>query len=160
MKEHEGFDVKISDFPELLLAVLEHQGDPAQLGKAIAMFIEWRIDTKLPPNKSRAFNLIDDDPNIKAGKDYRFDVCCAVEKPVDSNDKSLAYTSIPAGKCAVVRHIGSNDSIGAVVHYLCFNWLPKSGCQLRDFPIFFERISFFPDVPESEMITDVCLPIT
>ena len=66
---------------------------------------------------------------------------------------------IPAGKCAVVRHIGSDDSIGLAVQYLYGEWLNHSDFEIRDFPLFFERVSFFPEVSENEMITDVYLPI-
>ena len=31
--------------------------------------------------------------------------------------------------------------------------------EVRDFPIFFERVSFFPEVPENELVTDIYLPI-
>jgi hypothetical protein len=30
---------------------------------------------------------------------------------------------------------------------------------LRDFPIYLQRVKFFPDVPENEAITDVFLPL-
>jgi AraC family transcriptional regulator len=37
--------------------------------------------------------------------------------------------------------------------------LPQSDEELRDFPLFFQRVSFFPDVAESEAVTDVFLPL-
>jgi AraC family transcriptional regulator len=33
------------------------------------------------------------------------------------------------------------------------------GEALRDFPVFFQRVIFFPDVPEHEAVTDVFLPL-
>ena len=36
---------------------------------------------------------------------------------------------------------------------------PASGEEPRDFPLYFQRVSFFPDVPEHEAITDVFLPL-
>lgn len=66
---------------------------------------------------------------------------------------------IPAGRCAVARHIGSTDAIGATVHALYASWLPQSGEQLRDFPCFFHYIERMPDVAEHEQVTDVYLPL-
>ncbi len=43
--------------------------------------------------------------------------------------------------------------------WLYGEWLPRSGRELRDFPMFAQRISFFPDVPEHEAVTDIFLPI-
>jgi len=31
--------------------------------------------------------------------------------------------------------------------------------RLRDFPLYCQRISFFPDVPEHETVTDIFLPL-
>ena len=38
-------------------------------------------------------------------------------------------------------------------------WLPASGEAAGDFPIFFHYVNVGPDVKESEMITDVYLPL-
>jgi AraC family transcriptional regulator len=46
-----------------------------------------------------------------------------------------------------------------VVNYLYSEWLNDSGFKLRDFPIFFDRVTFFPEVAENELIIDVYLPI-
>ena len=43
--------------------------------------------------------------------------------------------------------------------FLYREWLPDSGEELRDFPLYCERVSFFPDVPEREAITDLYLPL-
>ncbi|WP_417440235.1 AraC family transcriptional regulator [Idiomarina abyssalis] len=153
------FNVDIKAFPETLIAVMEHRGSPSLLGSSLQKFIEWRKLNHLPPSKSKTFNLVYDDPNVTAPDDYRLDIACSVDKPVAANDYGIVNKVIPAGRCAVVRHIGSDDSIGVIVSFLYTQWLPKSEVEVRDFPIYFERVSFFPDVPENEMITDIYLPI-
>ncbi|RDX34472.1 AraC family transcriptional regulator [Idiomarina abyssalis] len=153
------FNVDIKAFPETLIAVMEHRGSPSLLGSSLQKFIEWRKLNHLSPSKSKTFNLVYDDPNVTAPDDYRLDIACSVDKPVAANDYGIVNKVIPAGRCAVVRHIGSDDSIGVIVSFLYTQWLPKSEVEVRDFPIYFERVSFFPDVPENEMITDICLPI-
>jgi AraC family transcriptional regulator len=45
------------------------------------------------------------------------------------------------------------------VIYLYAEWLPNSGEELRDYPLYFQRIRFFPDVPEHEAVTDIFLPL-
>ncbi|MGM7319072.1 AraC family transcriptional regulator [Idiomarina sp. ST10R2A5] len=153
------FNVDVKAFPETLIAVMEHRGSPSLLGSSLQKFIEWRKLNHLSPSKSKTFNLVYDDPNVTAPDDYRLDIGCSVDKPVAANDYGIVNKVIPAGRCAVVRHIGSDDSIGVIVSFLYTQWLPKSEVEVRDFPIYFERVSFFPDVPENEMITDIYLPI-
>ena len=60
---------------------------------------------------------------------------------------------IPAGRCAVVRHLGSHDRIGESIYPLYREWLPESGEELRDFPLFFHYVNLVYDVPEHELIT-------
>ena len=67
--------------------------------------------------------------------------------------------TIPAGRCALLRHVGSDDQLGRSIRYLYANWLPASGEELRDFPLFMRRVTFFPDVPDSEAVTDIYLPL-
>lgn len=43
--------------------------------------------------------------------------------------------------------------------HLYASWLPGSGEELRDFPLFMQRLTFFPDVPDNEAITDIYLPL-
>lgn len=159
MNENSEFQVKVIDFPETAIAVMEHRGAPNLLGTTIHKFIEWRKLNHLPPKQSKTFNLVYDDPNVTEPQDYRFDICCSVNQLVEPNDYGVVNKVIPAGKCAVVRHIGSDDSIGVAVNFLYSKWLLDSPFEVRDFPVFFERVSFFPEVPENEMITDIYLPV-
>ena len=59
----------------------------------------------------------------------------------------------------MVRMTGSSDNLKPAIHFLYADWLPGSGEELRDFPIFAERVRFFPDVPENEAVTDIFLPL-
>ena len=43
--------------------------------------------------------------------------------------------------------------------HLYRDWLPESGEELRDFPLFFHYVKKVPDVPEHEQVTDVFLPL-
>ena len=65
----------------------------------------------------------------------------------------------PSGRCAVLRHHGSDDRLGEAIRYLYAGWLPGSGEDTRDFPLFMQRLKFFPDVPEAEATTDIFLPL-
>lgn len=159
MQDKIHFNVKTVEYPETLIAAMEHRGAPNLLGNTIRKFITWRKENRLPPNKSKTFNLLYDDPEITSPEDYRFDVCCSVPQKVEENSSDVVNKLIPAGECALVRHVGSDDSIATIVNYLYSDWLPKSGFVTRDFPLFLERVNFFPDVPENELVTDIYLPI-
>ena len=56
----------------------------------------------------------------------------------------------------MVRHFGSHDRIKDSAYY---QWLPHSGEDLRDFPLYFHYINLIPDTEEHELITDLYLPM-
>ncbi|MDX2024536.1 MAG: AraC family transcriptional regulator [Deltaproteobacteria bacterium] len=152
-------DVKIINFSETPVAALTHTGDPQLIGDSIRRFIEWRKQNRLPPRISATFNLVYDDPDDVDPTQHRMDLCAATNQPVLPNEFGVVAKTIPAGRCAVLRHVGSDDTLRNTVGFLYRQWLPQSGHECRDFPLFFQRVSFFPDVPEHEAITDVFLPL-
>jgi DNA gyrase inhibitor GyrI len=63
----------------------------------------------------------------------------------------------PGGRCAVVRHHGSLDTLAQSIWFLYRDWLPASGETLRDFPVFVT--STVHEVGEHELQTDIYLPL-
>ena len=151
--------VTIVAFPATPVAILEHRGDPALIGDSVRRFITWRKRAGLPPGKSATFNILHDDPEETAPEEYRLSLCAATEHPVPPNEDGVVAGCLPAGRCAVLRLSGSGDDLGPAIAFLCADWLPRSGEKLRSFPIFAQRVSFFPDVSENEAITDIFLPL-
>jgi AraC family transcriptional regulator len=159
MKNSTSQPVRIVDFCETRVAVLEHRGDPAQIGNSVREFIAWRKEAGLPPSISATFNILYDDPVQTAPHKFRLDLCAATETDVAPNAVGIVVKVIPGGRCAVLRHIGSDDGLGEALRYLYAEWLPQSGGEPRDYPPFCQRVRFFPDVPEHEAVTDIFLPL-
>jgi len=83
----------------------------------------------------------------------------ATDRDVVPNDARILVRTIPGGRHAVLRHVGTEDSFGAALVYLYGTWLPQSGEEPRDSPLYCQRVRFFPDVPEHEAVTDIFLPL-
>lgn len=157
--EAAGERVGILTVSDTRVAVLEHRGDPALIGDSVRRFIAWRKAVKLPPRISATFNILYDNPNTTPPADFRLDLCAATDRAVEPNDSGIVVKIIPQGRCGVLRHVGSDEALGAAVSWLYAGWLPQSGEEPRDFPLYCQRVAFFPDVPEHEAITDIFLPI-
>ena len=157
--QHRPEDVTIVDFPETRVGMLEHRGDPNRIGDTIRRFIEWRKQTGARPPASATFNLFHEDPAQVPPEEFRLGLCAGITKTVAPNEQGVVESVIPGGRCAVLRHVGSDDGLGATLKYLYGVWLPASGEELRDFPLFARRVSMFPDVPEGEAVTEVYLPL-
>lgn len=152
-------EVRIVDFPGAKVATLEHRGDPRRIGDSIRKFIEWRKQSGLHPRTSATYNVMYDDPATVAPSEYRFDLCAATNEDVAPNTYGIVNKSIPAGRCAVLRAVGGDAVMAQAIRFLYSQWLPHSGADTRDFPLFVQRVRFFPDVPEHEQILDVFLPL-
>lgn len=152
-------DVRIVDFPATRIAAIEHRGDPRRLGETVRRFIDWRKRNRLPPRVSATFNIAYDDPQQVPASEFRFDIGAATDQDIAPNDAGVAAKMIPAGRCAVLRHIGTEDTLPQSIRYLYASWLPDSGEEPRDFPLFMQRVKFFPDVAEHEAVTDVFVPL-
>ncbi len=153
-------DVNIVDFAEQPIAYIEHRGNPQRVFETAARFIEWRKSTGLSPIKtSKTFGIPYGDPNQTREEEFRFDICGSHSGEVPDNPFSVKAGAIPAGRCAMVLHKGSHDTIGTTIYQLYQQWLPKSGEELREFPVFFSYLDFVHEVDECELLTEVYLPI-
>lgn len=152
--------VKIVDFEPVTVAVLEHRGDPALLNGSVQRFIAWRRESGLSPvATSRTYGIPYHDPATTPAQDFRFDLCGSISGQVPSNAHGVVTKRIPGGRCAVLRHEGSTDDIATGVYYLYREWLPRSGEELRDFPVFFHYLNLKSDTPEHALRTDIYLPL-
>jgi AraC family transcriptional regulator len=151
--------VRIVNVPDTSVAVLEHRGDPALIGESIRRFIAWRKAAGLPPKVSATFNILYDDPHNTPPAAFRLDLCAATPVGVAPNDAKIVSKVIPGGRRAVLLHVGSDDRFAEALSYLYRVWLPESGEESGDFPLYCQRVTFFPDVPEHEAITDFFLPL-
>jgi AraC family transcriptional regulator len=151
---------KIVHFVETRVAVLEHRGPHEGLMGSVARFIQWRKSHRDSPARTcRTFGIVYDDPATTEPQAFRFGICGEITHALTANDAGIIEKSIPAGRCAVARHVGSTDAIGRTVHALYADWLPRSGERLREFPVYFHYIKRMPDVSEHEQETDVYLPL-
>jgi len=152
-------DVEVRVFPDTRVAVIEHRGDPRLIESSVRKLVAWRQQNGLGPGVSATFNIHHADPTSTPPADYRLDLCAATADGVAENAFGVVEKTIPGGRCAVLRHVGSDDTLGEAVRYLTSTWFPASGEQLRDFPLYMQRVRFFPEVPEDEAVTDVMLPL-
>lgn len=152
-------DVTIRAVPSTPVAMLEHRGDPATLGATIQRFITWRKANGLHPRTHATFNVWRSERSPASPADYSNDLCVATDRPITPADAPIKADVIPGGRCAVLRVVGHTDNLEAAALYLYRDWLPASGEDTRDFPLYCQRLSFFPEVPEHEAVAELFLPL-
>ena len=152
-------DVTIRDIAPTSVAIMEHRGDPATIGATIQRFIAWRKAAGLSPKATSTFNVFHSDPRTTPPAEYRMDLCVGTDRPIEAYGEQVEAGTIPGGRCAVLRVVGNTDNLEPAALYLYRDWLPASGEEARDFPLYCQRITFFPEVPEHEAVVELFLPL-
>ncbi len=152
-------DVTLRDVPPTPVAIMEHRGDPATIGTTIQRFIAWRKAMGLSPKTSPTFNVFHSDPRTTPLAEYRMDLCVGTNRSIEPNADQIKPGMIPGGRCAVLRVVGYTDNLEPAALYLYRDWLPASGEEARDFPLYCQRLAFFPEVPENEAVAELFLPL-
>ncbi len=151
-------DVTVRTVEPVRVAVMQHRGDPMAVGDTIQRFIAWRRATGTTPLVSATYTIFHDDPHSTPAEAYRIDLCAATDRTI-APDEPVAEELIPGGRCAVLRVVGNTHDLEPAARFLYGTWLPQSGEQPRDFPLYCQRVRFFPDVPATEAVADLFLPI-
>ena len=150
------YEVRIVDLEDIRVAALEYRGNRRFIDGAVRKFVEWRRRNNLPPKRSATFNIVYRDSD----DDCRYDLCAATQRDLVDDGSGVLAKTIPGGRCAVIRHSGTDDGLGGRRRLSAPCVVDtKSGERLRAFPMFFQRVRFPPEVPADEAITDVFLPL-
>jgi AraC family transcriptional regulator len=156
----EDDDVTIRDVPETPVALMRHRGDRATLGATIRRFRAWREAAGLSPERSPTFMVFRSERSPSDPAEYSMDLCAATDEPIMADGGEIEAGIIPGGRCAVLRYPGNTNNLEPAAHFLYRDWLPPSGEEPRDFPIYSRRrLSLVPEVPAHEVVVEVFLPL-
>jgi AraC family transcriptional regulator len=93
--------------------------------------------------------------------DYSMDICVGTDQPIEANDPQVKAGVIPRGRCAGLRVVNrASNNMEPEGLYLYRDWLPASGEEVRDVPIYSKRwLSVVPGVPVHEVVAELFLPL-
>lgn len=147
-------DITLQDVPETPVAIIEHRGDRATFGDTRQRFIDARKAAGLSAETSPMFMVFRSEREPANPADYSVDLCFVTDDP------KVKTGVIPGGRCAVLRYPGNTQNLEPAATFLYHDWLPASGEETRDFPIYSRRsLSPLPEVSAYEMVLDLFLPL-
>lgn len=138
------------------MAVLQHRGSPDLVNATAARVLSSRRKTSgLSPVATSDTGSHRDDPRTTPQEAFRLiSAVRSISRLVAAF--GVINGEIPGGRCAVVRHHGSLDTLANSVWFLYRDWLPASR---RDVTGFFRCTSvtsiFVHEVAEHELQTDI-----
>jgi AraC family transcriptional regulator len=144
-------EVRIVQRPATRVIGLQHRPEQGSLLSSAARFISWRKRHRLSPRTTPTFNVM-------RGERGGFAFCVGTSRRVPL-EPDMFVGALPDGRSAVLRHIGDEEGLRATARWLIGDWSSATGHVPRDEILIFQRIAFFPDVPEREAVTDIILPL-
>ena len=141
------------------VAIFEHRGDRRTIDATIQRFIAWRKAAGLSPKTSPTFNIWYSERDPVNSADYSMDLCVGIKAgyAIEPNEYGVKAGEIPGGRCAVLRVTGDTHNLEPAALFLYRDWLPASGEEMRDFPIYCQRL--FLNQPELDTAAELFLPL-
>lgn len=153
-------DVTIRDVPTTPVAVLEHRGDRSTIPETRQLFTAWRKAAGLSPETNPTFMVFRSERTPAVPADYSMDLCIGTDVAIDADDAPIKPGIIPGGRCAVLRYPGNTNNLEPAALFLYRDWLPASGEEARDFPMYSRRqLALIPGVEAHEVVLELFLPL-
>lgn len=152
------FTVDIESAPQRLLGAILHRGPYEDMDDCYAQLSAIATTQNLWPLVQGMIGVHYDDPNAVAATELRAHagLWLADETVVPSD---LAPVTLPAGPCAVLHYQGPYLVIKVAYDFLYGDWLPKSGREPVDVPPYEIYLNNPEETPESDLLTDIVLPL-
>ena len=152
VREAPGWMVRVEARFGYRLAVSEHRGSYMDIGRAFS-----RVRDRVGAG-SLMVAIYADDPDAVPVADLRSAAGTVVD-PGTEIPHDLVERMVPAGRYAIMRHIGPYSSMHAAYLWLYGQWLPSSGEEPRDHPIIEEYLTDPATTPPVDAVTDILLPL-
>ncbi|VVE60344.1 AraC family transcriptional regulator [Pandoraea captiosa] len=157
-QEPNMYPISVESFPATTLAVLKHSGDYQHIGTAFARVFMLAAAHGLARPDSIGFGIYFDDPEQVPVAQLRSlaGVSVAHDAPIGGD---LERFEIPAGRCAVLTYTGPYNEMSQPYQWLFSEWLPGSGLEPADFPMFEQYLNDPRSTPPAQLQTKICLPL-
>ncbi|AVA21755.1 MULTISPECIES: AraC family transcriptional regulator [unclassified Rhizobium] len=152
------FDVTLRILSPISLIGVAHRGSYMQIGQAFEILFGTIFARGLARPDMRMIGVYLDDPDLIAVDKLRSYACVNAGDDIAA-EAPLERRTIDGGEYAVLRHKGPYADMYKAYQWLYAEWLPASGRQLRDAVMFEEYLNNPRDVPPTELLTEIHMPL-
>ena len=160
-KDEQMKEVEIRKLDPIKLVCIPHKGSYMEIGKAFYELVVWASARGLGGKGSRIIGIYFDDPKSVAEKDLRALAGGVVEADFEFelDDDKVVFHEIAGGRTAVLLHKGPYEQAGRSYDWFYGTWLPQSGEQPADAPMYEEYLNDPQTTPPAELLTEICMPL-
>jgi AraC family transcriptional regulator len=151
-------EVTIETFPDRLAACLRHIGPYDELHPTYERLLGWAGRNRLLGPATFVMGLSYDNPESVAEEELRYDACVSLPQPMTLPD-GFRLVTVRGGRYAVYLLKGPYSGIRDAFRTLFGKWLPTSGEEIDDRPCLELYLNSPVEVPDSALLTKVCIPL-
>jgi AraC family transcriptional regulator len=153
-----GFPVEIVTLAPRRCAGIDHVGSYMQIDHAMGRLFGELAARDMIPAEPQMIGLFFDDPDLGPEEELRSRAVLPV-----SGDKAIeapmVETTLAGGLYARLSYTGPYADMRGAYRWLLGTWLPASGHEPGDAPIFEAYLNDPREVPQSQLRTDIHLPL-
>ena len=150
--------VAIETLPDRLAACLRHVGPYDDVPVSFERLYRWALGEGLLTQGGLLMGLSYDNPDLVASDDLRYDACLALAAPRPL-PVGFRLETLRGGRYAVHVLRGPYSGIRDTFRRIFGKWLPVSDEEIDDRPCLELYLNDPAGVPESELLTKICVPL-
>jgi AraC family transcriptional regulator len=153
-----GFPVTIELLADQRCAAVSHFGSYMLISKAMGQVFDRLGSAGLLNERPQMIGVYFDDPDSVPVDQLRSKACVPVDQSV-LLPAMIEDVMLSGGAYAKLRYEGPYADMVDAYRWLLGVWLPQSGHQAANKPIFEAYLNSPAEVPPTELLTDICLPL-
>lgn len=152
-------DVRLQTLPRRRLLALAHHGEYNDIGATFGRLMQEAGSRGLLGPDSMSLGIYYDDPDATPVAQLRSHACVTVADTFGDAPAGFDVLTLDGGEFAIGVHRGPYTSLKEGYRWLFGQWLPSSGRLVADAPCFEVYVNDAQTTPESELVTEICVPL-
>ncbi len=155
----EKMNVKIEELPEYRIAYMRQIGPYGSSNIQLMQKLKkWAITRGLLTESSVILGIAHDDPGITPAEKCRYDTCLVISDDYELENR-VCESRLPGGKYGIIRAEHSAEAIKKAWKDIFTSWLPESGYQIDDRPVFERYTGAAIDITIEPVTCEICIPL-
>lgn len=152
--------VTIQEVAPFEVVVLRQRGAFEALDRGFGRLFAWALRSGLAERLERLVGVPVSDHRDVAASAHLFDCAMGFDAPrMPAPPPSMSLRTLGGGEYAVLRHVGPYEGLEDALDQLLAGWLPSSGRELRDAPVFHHYLDDPEQVPAAILRADLHVPL-
>lgn len=152
------YEVTLKEIDSFDLVGVAHTGSYMGIGKAFETLYGTLFSRNLFRPDMEMIGIYLDDPELVPVDKLRSFACVTAKQTLPA-DAPLTSQTLDGGRYAVLRHKGPYADMPLAYQWLYGTWLPQSGREVRDSLMFEKYLNNPRDVPPTELLSEIYLPL-